>query len=150
MSIKFMTFITAAATTLIVTLAAAPASAATCAEEMSVVKAEWDKAPAGAQKDAALTYYTNAGTAEAANDEATCLADLNAATTVLTMVPMTADAGTMCAEQLVKTKAVWDEAEAGPKKDAALVHYTAAVASDEAKNEAICMVHAEAASASLM
>jgi hypothetical protein len=44
----------------------APVSAA---EHIKVVKAAWDKAPAGAKKDAAHTYYAAAEQALKANDE---------------------------------------------------------------------------------
>ena len=65
------------------------------------------------------------------------------------MKPMTRTAGMLCADDLKLVKAEWDKAKDGPKKDAALVHYTAAEASDKAKKEETCFVHADAAAAAL-
>jgi len=64
-----------------VSLAATPATPAakTCAEQSALVKAEWDKAPAGAKKDAALTHYTAAENAMKAKNEKECLAHLEEA-----------------------------------------------------------------------
>lgn len=150
MSIHHMTILSSAAVALAFAFTAAPSHAATtCAAEMKTVKAEWDKAPSGAQKDAALDYYTNAGMAEKTKNEKTCLVDLDAAKMVLTMKPMTVAAGTTCVSEMATVKAAWDKAAAGPKKDAALVHYAAAEASEKGKKEATCMIHAEAAAAAL-
>jgi hypothetical protein len=40
------------------------------------------------------------------------------------------------AEKMISVKAAWDEAPAGPKKDAALKHYEAAEKANTAKNDA--------------
>lgn len=45
----------------------------TAAEHIKVVKAAWDKAPAGAKKDAAHTHYAAAEKALQANDEKTAM-----------------------------------------------------------------------------
>jgi hypothetical protein len=70
------TFAVAFATLAIVGLAAAPgfAQGKGCADEMKALKAAWDKAPAGAKKDAAGKEYRNAETALGKKDEKACLA----------------------------------------------------------------------------
>jgi hypothetical protein len=57
-------------------LAALPALAQGkgCADEMKALKVSWDKAPAGAKKDAAGKEYKNAETALGKKDEKACLA----------------------------------------------------------------------------
>ena len=60
---------------------AVPAFAApTCADQLKMVKAEWDKAPAGPKKDAAGQHYTMAVAAQKKMDEKTCMSELDAAT----------------------------------------------------------------------
>jgi hypothetical protein len=54
-------------------------AAATCADQLTMVKAEWDKAPAGPKKDAAEKHYTMAVAAQKKMDEKTCLSELDAA-----------------------------------------------------------------------
>jgi hypothetical protein len=45
-----------------------------CADEMKALKATWDKAPAGAKKDAAGKEYKSAEAAMAKKDEKACMA----------------------------------------------------------------------------
>jgi hypothetical protein len=56
---------------------------ATAAEQMKIVKAAWDKAPAGPKKDAALKHYTVAENAVQAHDEKAALKALEEATKAL-------------------------------------------------------------------
>ncbi|MCM2561276.1 hypothetical protein M8756_00510 [Lutimaribacter sp. EGI FJ00015] len=49
------------------------------AEQMKSVKANWDKAPSGPKKDAALKHYQAAEKAHKANDDAETNKELNAA-----------------------------------------------------------------------
>jgi hypothetical protein len=58
-------------------------AAATCADQTKVVKAQWDKAPAGPKKDAAAKHYNAAVAAQKKKDEKTCLSQLNAAAAAL-------------------------------------------------------------------
>lgn len=51
---------------------------ASCADRTQSVKETWDKAPAGAKKDAALIHFQNSGTAALAKDEKGCIAALDA------------------------------------------------------------------------
>ncbi|MCU0907798.1 MAG: hypothetical protein MUF73_10200 [Rhodobacteraceae bacterium] len=55
----------------------------TAADRMKAVKALWDKAPSGPKKDAALTHYKAAEKAHAANHEAECTRELDAASHAL-------------------------------------------------------------------
>lgn len=55
----------------------------TVAEHMKTVKAAWDKAPAGAKKDAALKHYQAAEKAHTAKDDAGTTKALDAATHAL-------------------------------------------------------------------
>lgn len=52
-------------------------------DQMTTVKAAWDKAPAGPKKDAALRHYQAAEKSHAANNEADCLKSLDAAKAAL-------------------------------------------------------------------
>lgn len=56
---------------------------ATTTDKMKSVKAAWDKAPAGAKKDSALTHYQAAEKAKTANDEAGVNKSLDAASHAL-------------------------------------------------------------------
>ena len=51
---------------------------------MKTVKAEWDKAPAGPKKDAALKHYQAAEAALKAHNERGCIAALKSAGSALT------------------------------------------------------------------
>lgn len=51
----------------------------TVAEHMKTVKAAWDKAPAGAKKDAALKHYQAAEKAHTAKHDADATKELDAA-----------------------------------------------------------------------
>ena len=53
------------------------------AEKMTSVKAEWDKAPAGPKKDAALKHYQAGEKARSADTDAECIKELNAASSAL-------------------------------------------------------------------
>ena len=55
----------------------------TIAEHMKTVKAAWDKAPAGAKKDAALKHYQAAEKAHTAKHDAEATKELDAATHAL-------------------------------------------------------------------
>jgi hypothetical protein len=55
----------------------------TAADRMKTVKAAWDKAPAGAKKDAAEKHYAAAGKALGAKNEAECVKELDAAVAAL-------------------------------------------------------------------
>lgn len=55
----------------------------TTTDKMKTVKAAWDKAPAGAKKDKALTHYQAAEKAQTAKNDAECLKELDAATHAL-------------------------------------------------------------------
>lgn len=55
----------------------------TIAEHMKTVKAAWDKAPAGAKKDAALKHYQAAEKAHTAKNDAETTKELDAATRAL-------------------------------------------------------------------
>ncbi len=56
-----------------------PAVATATAAKMQSVKAAWDKAPAGAKKDAALKHYQAAEKAGTAHDDAGVNKELDAA-----------------------------------------------------------------------
>ena len=53
------------------------------AEKMKSVKATWDKAPTGPQKEAALKHYRAAEKAHEAHDDALTNKELNAASNAL-------------------------------------------------------------------
>ena len=53
------------------------------AEKMKSVKTAWDKAPAGAKKDAALKHYQAAEKAVTAKNDAEAIRELDAATKAL-------------------------------------------------------------------
>ena len=53
------------------------------ADKMKSVKAEWDKAPAGPKKDAALKHYEAAEKAHTAKNDADTNKELDAATHAL-------------------------------------------------------------------
>jgi hypothetical protein len=53
------------------------------ADKMKTVKAAWDKAPAGAKKDTALTHYQAAEKAQTAKNDAETLKHLDSATHAL-------------------------------------------------------------------
>ncbi len=53
------------------------------ADKMKSVKAVWDKAPAGAKKDAALKHYQAAERAQTAKNDADVHRELDAATHAL-------------------------------------------------------------------
>jgi hypothetical protein len=55
----------------------------TTTDKMKTVKAAWDKAPAGAKKDAALMHYQAAEKAQTAKNDAECLKCLDAASLAL-------------------------------------------------------------------
>jgi hypothetical protein len=55
----------------------------TLSERMKTVKAAWDKAPAGAKKDAAHTHYVAAGKAMGDKKDADCIRELDAAVAAL-------------------------------------------------------------------
>jgi hypothetical protein len=62
------------------TMAEKPTTAKpTVAEHMKTVKAAWDKAPAGAKKDAALKHYQAAEKAHTAKHDADATKELDAA-----------------------------------------------------------------------
>ena len=78
------TVVLALATLGLVVGSALPSYAASgCASQMKMVKAEWDKAPAGAKKDAAHKFYLGAEKAMKAKNDKACLADLDKATAAL-------------------------------------------------------------------
>jgi hypothetical protein len=52
-------------------------------EKLKSVKAAWDKAPAGAQKDTALRHYQAAEKAQLANNEPECIRELDLASRAL-------------------------------------------------------------------
>ena len=67
-------------------LAMAPAAAATpspCASQLTAVKAELKKAAAGPKVDTARQHYKSAVAAHKANDDVTCIAQLNSAEAAL-------------------------------------------------------------------
>ncbi len=49
------------------------------------------------------------------------------------------------ADKMKSVKAAWDQAPAGPKKDAALRHYQAAETAQTAKNDSECIRELDAA-----
>lgn len=53
------------------------------AEKMTSFKAEWDKAPSGPKKDAALNHFRAAEKANEAHDDALTNKELNAASSAL-------------------------------------------------------------------
>ncbi len=55
----------------------------TTADKMKSVEAVWDKAPAGAKKDAALKHYQAAEKAQTAKNDAEANRELDAATHAL-------------------------------------------------------------------
>ncbi|MGQ0677110.1 MAG: hypothetical protein ACT4N4_13625 [Rhodospirillales bacterium] len=78
-------FAIALATLALTGLAALPALAQGkgCADEMKALKAAWDKAPAGAKKEAAGKEYKNAESALSKKDEKACLAAVEKAKTAM-------------------------------------------------------------------
>ena len=66
-------------------VAAAPAVAAmaSCADQLTAVKAELKKSPVGPKTDAAKKHYKAAAAAHKKNDDVTCVAELNAAEAAL-------------------------------------------------------------------
>lgn len=60
-----------------------PASAATCGDEMKMVKADWSKATDTKKKDAALVHTKAAEQALARKDEKACLDALGKARTAM-------------------------------------------------------------------
>ena len=62
---------------------AASTNMTNASEQMKTVKAAWDKAPSGAKKDASLKHYQAAEKALAANNNADCIKECNAATHAL-------------------------------------------------------------------
>lgn len=56
---------------------------------------------------------------------------------------------TTTADKMKSVKAAWDKAPAGPKKDAALVHYQAAEKAQTAKNDAGTITALDAATHAL-
>lgn len=58
-------------------------AAATCASQLTIVKAQWDQAPSGPKKDAAEKHYVKAVAAQKTMDEKTCLSQLDAASMAL-------------------------------------------------------------------
>ncbi|MBC7158188.1 MAG: hypothetical protein H5U20_11875 [Rhodobacteraceae bacterium] len=52
-------------------------------DKMKSVKAAWDKAPAGAKKDAALKHYQAAEKAQTAKNDGECNRELDAASHAL-------------------------------------------------------------------
>ncbi|SEM44401.1 hypothetical protein SAMN04488103_101172 [Gemmobacter aquatilis] len=62
---------------------------------------------------------------------------------------MTMTNSTSTADKMKSVKAAWDKAPAGPKKDAALIHYQAAEKAQTAKNDADCLKSLEAATHAL-
>ena len=59
------------------------AAATTCADQLSIVKAQWDKAPSGPKKTDAEKHYVKAVAAQKKMDEKTCLSELVATTMAL-------------------------------------------------------------------
>ena len=66
----------------------------------------------------------------------------------VTMVPVNAATPT-CAHQLKVVKTAWTKAPAGPKKDAAKIHYDNAVADHKKKDDKSCLTELDAATAAL-
>lgn len=58
-------------------------AAPTCAEQLKIVKTEWDAAAAGPKKEAALKHYTAAEKAHKAKEDKSCLTHLDQAMTAL-------------------------------------------------------------------
>ena len=69
----------------VIAASAAPAAAAmaSCADQLTAVKAELKKSPAGPKTDAAKKHYKAANAAHKKNDDVTCVAELNAAEAAL-------------------------------------------------------------------
>ena len=69
----------------VVAAPAAPAIAAmaSCADQLTAVKAEMKKSVAGPKVDAAKKHYKAANAAHKKNDDVTCVAELNAAEAAL-------------------------------------------------------------------
>jgi hypothetical protein len=62
---------------------------------------------------------------------------------------MSMNIATTTADKMKSVKAAWDKAPAGPKKDAALVHYKAAEKAQTARNDADCNKALDAATKAL-
>lgn len=56
---------------------------------------------------------------------------------------------TSTADKMTSVKAAWDKAPAGPKKDTALTHFTAAQKAHDAKDDAKCLKELDAATHAL-